>query len=90
MGVGMRHVPSACVAMQVANEMTKVLVAAGKLDIQTRRSWPRQVSTFSFSLDQLCFTARRMSHGGQTLHSFVMHASPNKCTCARTWPPYGP
>ena len=42
MAVGMRHVPSACVAMQVANEMTKVLVAAGKLDIQTRRSWPRQ------------------------------------------------
>lgn len=30
---------------RVANEMTKVLVAAGKLDMQTRRSWPRQMDS---------------------------------------------
>ena len=74
MGVGMRHVPSACVAMQVANEMTKVLVAAGKLDMQTRRSWPRQVSTFSFSLDQLCFVLYRTSHESRRQDTaFVRH-----------------
>jgi hypothetical protein len=90
MGVGMRHVPSACVAMQVANEMTKVLVAAGKLDMQTRRSWPRQVSTFSFSLDQLCFVLYRTSHESRRPRHCIrssLNASiptPNACACAHT------
>ena len=88
MGVGMRLVPSACVAMQVANEMTKVLVAAGKLDMQTRRSWPRQVL---FARSAVLYRTSHESRRQDT--AFVrhcMHLYPERMHLrAHTWAPYG-